>query len=85
MPPRGAVAQPLGGARRRLNLIKIEALAGPQAVRHRTLVDMAAVLKYASGFEFLMATTQRLSVSVEAVAALGAELRLRQEELEGDR
>jgi SAM-dependent methyltransferase len=35
-------------------------------------------------FESLMATSQRLSVSVEALAALGAELRWRQEGLEGD-
>ena len=35
-------------------------------------------------FESLMAVSQRLSVSVEALAALGAELRLRQEGLEGD-
>src|SRR5258706_8639575 len=35
-------------------------------------------------FESLMAISQRLSVSVEALAALGAELRWRQEGLEGD-
>jgi precorrin-6B methylase 2 len=35
-------------------------------------------------FESLMAASHRLSVSVEALAALGAELRLRQEGLEGD-
>jgi SAM-dependent methyltransferase len=35
-------------------------------------------------FESLMAASQRLGVSVEALAALGAELRLRQEGLAGD-
>lgn len=35
-------------------------------------------------FESLMAISQRLSVSVDALAALGAELRWRQEGLEGD-
>jgi hypothetical protein len=35
-------------------------------------------------FESLMATSQRLSASVEALTALGAELRWRQEGLEGD-
>jgi SAM-dependent methyltransferase len=35
-------------------------------------------------FESLMAAAQRLSLSIEALAALGAELRLRQEGLEGD-
>jgi precorrin-6B methylase 2 len=35
-------------------------------------------------FDTLMAVSQRLGVSVEALAALGAELRLRQEGLEGD-
>ena len=41
--------------------------------------------RYAMSFESLMAASHRLSVSVEALAALGAELRLRQEGLEGDR
>jgi SAM-dependent methyltransferase len=35
-------------------------------------------------FESLMAVSQRLSVSLEALAALGAELRLRREGLDGD-
>ena len=34
--------------------------------------------------ESLMAVSQRLSVSLEALAALGAELRLRRERLDGD-
>ena len=36
-------------------------------------------------FESLMAATQRLSVSIETLAALGAELRLRQDRSAGDR
>src|SRR5215469_134296 len=35
-------------------------------------------------FESLMAASQRLSVSVETLAALGAQLRLQQEGLDGD-
>src|SRR5215831_15651597 len=35
-------------------------------------------------FESLMAASQRLGVSVEALAALGAQLRLQQDGLEGD-
>ena len=35
-------------------------------------------------FDSLMAAAQRLSVSVEALAALGAQLRLQQDGLEGD-
>jgi hypothetical protein len=35
-------------------------------------------------FESLLGALQRLSVSVEALAALGAQLRLQQQELDGD-
>ena len=35
------------------------------------------------GFESLIAAAQRLSTSVEALAALGAQLRLQQDGLEG--
>ena len=36
------------------------------------------------GFESLIAAAQRLSTSVEALAALGAQLRLQQDGLEGN-
>src|SRR5215469_14236433 len=45
---------------------------------------MPSARRYTMGFESLIAAAQRLSTSVEALAALGAQLRLQQDRLEGN-
>jgi hypothetical protein len=79
MSSQAVVRQPLAGTHRCPDTIKIEAVASPEAVRP---LHSCGFWRYAMSFESLMAASRRLTVSVEALAALGAELRLRHEGLE---
>jgi hypothetical protein len=78
------VAQLLNGAHRRLVMIEIEASPARKQYSEHTIVDVADILEVRHELRVLdgrIAAFERLGRSV---AALGAELRLHQEGLEGD-